>query len=147
MSDGLPASPTITNSESTAFKPWEVNPDLAAAVMARDLVNKLPSPAILSKKFVIYHGLFKSINHTEENKTGFSCSPLLVAFEKISEGSVNIDGWYAEHIFAYLMKPKFVIQGMPNQANMFDKQEPGFIERIRNRITGKSDQNQQQAGN
>jgi hypothetical protein len=129
-------SPDVSTGQGNVFRPDELNADLAAASLARDLVAKLPTPAIDTRKFTIIHGLMKSLNHVEgKNNTYIDTSLLVELMDRVSEKSVNVDGKYFQNLFAYLMKPKYIIQGMPPAST--EKNEPGIISRIWGKITGK----------
>jgi hypothetical protein len=128
-------SPDVSTGQGSTYRPDELNADLAAASLARDLVSKLPTPAIDTRKFTIIHGLMKSMNHTETNKTYIDTSLLVELMDRVSEKSVNVDGKYFQNLFAYLMKPKYIIQGLP-QTNTEEK-KPGLISRMIGYVTGK----------
>ena len=125
-------------SKGNEFRPDEQNADLAAAAIAKDLLAKLPTPAIDTRKFTIIHGLMKSMNHTDDNKTYMDTKLLTELMDRVSEKSVNVDGKYFQNLFAYLMKPKYIIQGMP-QTTM-EEQKPGLLSRLWSGITGRGQQ-------
>jgi len=127
-------SPDTTSTES-GYKPEDYNPEMAAASLAKDLVAKLPTPAIDTRKFTIIHGLMKSLNHTEKNKTYLDTTLMVELMDRVSEKSVNVDGKYFTSLFAYLMKPKYIIQGMPTQP--IEENKPGLLSRIWAGIRGK----------
>jgi hypothetical protein len=122
-------SPLADSGHTGIYKPDELNADLASATLVKDLVNKLPTPAIDTRKFTIIHGLMKSLNHSESNPTYIDTSNLIRLMDAVSEKSVNVDGKYFETLFAYLMKPKYIIQGMP-QGTASEEKKPGIIQRI-----------------
>jgi hypothetical protein len=129
-------SPDVTDGQHNAFRPDELNADLAAASLARDLIAKLPTPAIDTRKFTIIHGLMKSLNHVEgKNNTYIDTSLLVELMDRVSEKSVNVDGRYFQNLFAYLMKPKYIIQGMPQTT--IEEKKPGLVSRMMGYITGK----------
>lgn len=137
-------SPPASSGTAGQYKPEELNADLAAASLAKDLVNKLPTPAIDTRKFTIIHGLMQSLNHEEPQSDGTGGNPtyidtraLIKLMDQVSEKSVNVDGRYFSTIFAYLMKPKYVIQGMP-QATTQEEEKPGFFSRLWGGITGRN---------
>lgn len=130
-------SPPASSGAAGQYKPEELNADLAAASLAKDLVNKLPTPAIDTRKFTIIHGLMQSLNHSDENQTFIDTRALIKLMDQVSEKSVNVDGRYFSTIFAYLMKPKYVIQGMP-QATTQEEEKPGFLSRLWGGITGRN---------
>ena len=125
------------------YRPDELNAELAAAALARELVAKWPKPAIDSRKFTIIHGLMQSLNHREPkgddpgNITYINSSSLVELMDRVSEKSVNVDGKLFQNIFAYLMHPKYIIQGMP-QAMAPEEEKPGVFSRIWGGITGRN---------
>lgn len=141
-------SPDVSTGQGNAFRPDELNADLAAASLARDLVAKLPTPAIDTRKFTIIHGLMQSLNHRETtyetdgktvkvlgNYTYIDTSLLVGLMDKVSMKSVNVGGELLHSIFAYLMKPKYIIQGMPSTP--VEEKKPGWISRAVGWVTGK----------
>jgi hypothetical protein len=129
-------SPDVSTGQGNVFRPDELNADLAAASLARDLVAKLPTPAIDTRKFTIIHGLMKSLNHVEgKNNTYIDTSLLVELMDRVSEKSVNVDGMYFQNLLAYLMKPKYIIQGMPQTVG--EEKKPGWIARAVGWVTGK----------
>ena len=129
------SSSDVSTGQGLPYRPDELNADLAAASLARDLIAKLPTPAIDTRKFTIIHGLMKSMNHTETNKTYIDTSLLIELMDRVSEKSVNVDGRYFQNLFAYLMKPKYIIQGMPQTTT--EEKKPGLISRMIGMVTGK----------
>jgi len=130
--------------QKNEFRPDELNADLAAASLARELVNKLPTPAIDTRKFTIIHGLMQSMNHSESNTTFIDTSLLIELMDRVSEKSVNVEGKYFQNLFAYLMKPKYIIQGMP-QAGTTQDDKPGLLTRLWRGITGRGQTQEAQA--
>lgn len=141
-------SPDASQDDKNDYRPDELNAELAAASLAKDLVAKLPTPAIDTRKFTIIHGLMKSLNHRETtfesdgktvkllgNYTYVDTSIPSELMDRVSEKSVNVDGKYLNLLFAYLMKPKYIIQGMPQ--NPQEEQKPGLLTRIWGGITGR----------
>lgn len=136
-------SPLADSGHTGIYKPDELNADLASATLVKDLVNKLPTPAIDTRKFTIIHGLMKSLNHSDSNPTYIDTSNLIRLMDSVSEKSVNVDGKYFETLFAYLMKPKYIIQGMP-QGTASEEKKPSIIQRILGLGKKDSHQGQQQ---
>lgn len=128
-------SPDVGNNNDGGIKPEDYNPEMAAASLARDLVNKLPTPAIDTRKFTIIHGLMQSMDHTDTNKTYIDTKLIIELMDRVSEKSVNVDGKYFTSLFAYLMKPKYIIQGMPTTP--IEEQKPGLLSRLWAGIRGK----------
>ena len=125
------------------YRPDELNAELAAAALARELVAKWPKPSISSKKFTVIHGLMLSLNHKEpvlnsdgtikekRNPTYLDVSPIIELMDRVDEKSVNVEGKLFTNIFAYLMHPKYIIQGMPT-AGQPEEEKPGLLSRIFN---------------
>ena len=131
-----PASPSSSQQDKPGYTPDQLNPDLAAAKMADEIVKRLGSPSIISKKFAVCHGLLKSMNNTPGNPTGYDCSLRLAVYERVAANSVNIDGKYFERLWAYLMKPKYIIQGTPMGQSSFEEQKESIIGRVVNWFRG-----------
>ena len=137
MPPNIPPSPTAGERTSSAFQPHELNPDLAAAKLAEKLVDRMGDPAVVSKRFVVWQGIWEGLNHTPENPTGFDCEMHVQLYRHIAKNSVNIDGKYFDRVFAYLMKPKYVItQATAMPGNAFQDDDPGLIRGLWNRLTG-----------
>ena len=109
---------------------------MAAAVMATDMVKRLGTPSIISKKFVVYSGIWQALNHTEENQTGYDTTIRQLVYKKVAEMSVNVDGKYFDSFWQFMMKPKYVLTGTPMQGQ-FEKPEPGFIQRTLDWVRGR----------
>lgn len=152
-----PGAPGSSQVQASKYRPDQLDADLAAAEMAREVVHKLDSPSIISKKFAVRYGLFKALNHSPRtviidkrtgesvildpgNETGYDCRSRLAVYDSVSHKSVNIDGAYFDRLWSYLMKPKFIIQGgsmMGVPGSGFEKEEPGFFSKIIGFIFGK----------
>lgn len=131
-----PESPSAQYHNAGKYTPDQCDPDLASAKMAGELVAKLGTPSIISKKFAVRYGIFKSLNHTAENPTGYDSSLRLKLYEDIAAHSVNIDGRYFERVWAYLMKPKYVISGTPFGNNAFEDEKKSGLSRLIGWIRG-----------
>jgi hypothetical protein len=125
-----PSSPGVSDIQHQGYSPDQLNPDLAAAAMAREIVAKLPKPAIISKLFAVRQGIFTALNNSPTNLTGYDCSVRLLVYDAVAETSVNIEGKYFNSLWAYLMKPKYIIQGMPQQMGGFEEEKPGILSRV-----------------
>ena len=134
-----PASPTGKDKKSEGgFKPSDYNPDLANTEMVKGMMGKLPTPAIVSKKFTVFQGLLKSLNHTETNKTFIDTTLLTTLMDEVSRNSVNVDGALFKNFWAYMMHPIFnIMQGGMMTPPTQQEEQPGFFGRIMNRIRGK----------
>jgi hypothetical protein len=131
-----PKSPSAIDTKQSGLTPADYNPELAAAQLVREVVARFPQPAIISKEFAVYQGIWKALNDTPENHTGYDCKLRLMVYEEVSRMSVNVDGFYPKNLWAYLMKPKYIIQGMPMQGSNFEEDKPGFLSRLWSGITG-----------
>jgi len=132
----LPASPSSSKTTESKWQPYEVDPDMANAKLANDLVTMCGRPGIVSKEFVIFHGILQGINHSKENPTYFDCSRIISVFDAVFANTVNINGALFEKIWQYLMKPKMIIQGMPGQMSFQEEQKESYFDKIRNWFTG-----------
>jgi len=121
----------------TDLKPEQYNPEMAAASMAKDLVNRMGTPAILSQKFVVWHGMVRALNNSTENPTGIDTSLRLELYEHAAKNSVNVDGRYFTAVWTYLNKPNVtVIQPGQIPTNAFQEDQPSLGRRIINKLTG-----------
>jgi hypothetical protein len=140
----------VSGSESTNGKtgrdPSDVNADLANIKMTEGLVGKLGTPSIVSKAFVIRYGIFAGLNHRDKvvddketvidpgNETGYDASMRLAVYEKVGRESVNINGLYFEKFWAYLMKPKYTIMGIPGGQDAFNEEKTSIFDGIRAKL-------------
>jgi hypothetical protein len=131
-----PPAPSGSDRKPTTFKPSDYNPDLANTEMVKGMMDKLPTPAIVSKKFTVFQGLLKSINHSDKNLTYIDTTLLCSLMDEVSKNSVNVEGALFKNFWAYMMHPTFIIQGMP-MTPQTEQEQPGFFGRIINRIRGK----------
>jgi hypothetical protein len=140
-------------------EPWQMDPELAQHKMAELMVNKLGTPSVVTKEFVVRYGMFKAINHADPiiefsddhktiisvtgNPTGYDCSLRLKLYRNVANESVNVDGVYFHNFWAYMMKPKYVINGM--QLGQQEEQKESIIGRVMKWFSGgkKNDQSQQ----
>ena len=134
--------PSVSDQQHGGIRPEDANPEMAAAAMLRRLLEKWPTPAISSKKFTVIHGLMISLNHNENNQTFLDTSRLVSLMDCVEHKSVNEDGFLPKNLFAYLMHPTYIIQGMP-QLGQVQEQKQGLISSLWGRITGKEAQPQQ----
>lgn len=132
-----PSSPSSTDESSRGYTPDQLNPELAQAAMARQLIDQWPTPTFISKQFAVFQGIYSGLNHTKDNKTFFDCSMRLAIYEQVGHQSVNIDGKLFTSIFTYLNKPKLVMQGINQLASGFEDEKPGFFTGLIDRIRGK----------
>ena len=137
-----PASPSAQHTK-TELRPEEYNPEMAAALLAQRTAEALGTPTIISKKIAVYRGIAKTLNHQPAigdkpgNPTGYDSSLRERLWDNIAADSVNIDGRYFERIWAYLMKPKYVISGTPYGVNAMEEERPSLASWFVGMITGK----------
>jgi hypothetical protein len=132
-----PPAPETQSLNGKQWRPDQVDPELANLAMAKILVEKMGSPSILNKNFVVRYGIFNAINHTSDNKTGYDASLRLAVYREVAAQSVNIDGVYFEKVWAFLMKPKYIINGMNGMPNQFDQEKgESIVGRFVNWIRG-----------
>ena len=125
----IPPAPTAASHRKQDLLPSDYNPDLAAAKLAENMMAKMPTPAILSKEFIVWYGLLKGLNHRKPtaddpigNLTYFDCTPFLSVFDAVAYHSVNNKGSLFEKFWTYMNKPKMIVQGIPGQ-NIFSEDE------------------------
>jgi hypothetical protein len=133
-----PASPNPAERNGSGIRPYELDPELAQIRLAEIMIGKLGTPSDISAPFVVRHAIFKSLNHRPPlyrlvdgqevmvdlgNNTGYDCSLRLEVYAHAEQGSINKDGHYFNNFWAYLMKPKYIINGMSGQQNPWEKEE------------------------
>lgn len=151
-----PENRGITERSGGAVQPWQLDPELAQIEIARIMIQKLGRPSRINKEFIARKALFKAINHRDPiiedgkvvdwgNPTGLDFSMWIDFYEKYEQGSVNEDGVYFNNFWAYMMKPKYIIQGGGIGQMMPEEQKESIIGRIANWFRGgkKNDQPQQ----
>jgi hypothetical protein len=124
-----------------AVKPYELDAELAQLKMAEMMIHQLPRPSKVSKAFIVRKGIFESINHTEQNQTGYDCSLRLALYEQFALQSINEDGIYFERFWAFMMKPKYIINGM--QMGQPEEEKQSIIGRAIGWFRGKPKEPQQ----
>lgn len=140
-----PASPSIVRTPGSTYSPDQLNPDLAAMAMMRDLVAKWPTPTIVNARFTVFYGIWTALNHIEPTKdnpgnpTYYDSSYRLSVYAGAGNQSVNKDGKLFNSIFALAMKPQYIIQGMPTLTGDAE-QKPGLLSRLWGGITGRGQQ-------
>jgi hypothetical protein len=144
----VPASPTAEQKTGSAYQPHELNPDLAYAEMFKNLLNQMGQPSIVSKRFVVWQGIWMGLNNTKTNNTGYDCQMRVDLYSHIAKNSVNIDGKWFNGILQVLMKPKYVItQPGAVPSNAFQDDEPGLLRSVWNRLTGQGKKEEPQNAN
>lgn len=137
----VPPAPTGVSKTQGTFKPSDYNSDLANIEMVKDMMAKLPTPTVVTKKFTVFQGMVKALKHDPvTNPTYIDLSLLSVVLDEVSRQSVNVDGFNIKNFWAYMMHPTFIIQGSPMAQQQTQEQEQGFIGRAWGRITGRGQQ-------
>lgn len=126
------------------LKPEDYNPEMAAASLAKDLVNRMGTPTILTQRFVVWHGIVRALNDSDDNPTGIDTSLRGVVYDHAAKNSVNVNGQYFFEIWKYLNRPKIIVTQpgqMPGSA--MEEEQPSLGRRILNKITGSGNNGQQ----
>jgi hypothetical protein len=148
-----PSSPGITSKTIEQWKPAELDPELANLAMAKLLVEKLGTPSRIKKEFIVRKAIFKALNHIPDeyseipleksdldnmfvdrnpimlkkirsgNPTGYDSSLRLQVYDSAELGSVNEDGLYFDRVWAFLMKPKYIINGMAGMGGLQEEEK------------------------
>ena len=144
----------VAQSKGGQWAPSDIDPELANLALARLLVDRMGTPSRINPVFNARKAMLKALNHREPtyalingiwtmtdpgNPTGYDCSLRIAAYEHWELGSVNVDGWYGEKIWAFLMKPKMIITGLAGQAGLGEEEEQkqSLIGRLWGKITGR----------
>ena len=140
-----------TTRSNEGWRPEQLDPDLANMAMANLLVEKMGTPSRINQVFNARKAMLMALNHREPvydeltgvttdagNPTGYDCSMRIAAYEKWERGSINVDGWYGEKIWAFLMKPKLMITSLAG-SGAIQEEEPkeSMFGNILNKIRGK----------
>lgn len=134
----LPPSPTSkeTVGAASGWKPYEVNPDLAAAHLVENMMSQFGTPGIVSKEFVVWRGIFYGLNDRSGNKTYYDSSLRLAVYDGVFHNSVNIDGENFQKYWQYMMKPKVILQGQPGSATFEEEEKSSLWDRTIGRFFG-----------
>ena len=130
-----PDSPGSNTIRTTGTNPADLDPDLAAMDMIKEMLKGMDPPSDITQVFAARKAIFTAINHTPENPTGYNASLRIRVYSTYERASLNISAKLFNSFMAFLMKPKMIIQGIPT--NPQGAQEPGFFGRLINRVTGK----------
>ena len=134
MTDTRPQSPGSATIRNTSTSPSDLDPDLAAMGMIKDLMGKVDTPSDITKIFAVRKALYTALNDTKDNPTGYDASLRINLYASYEKSSLNISAKLFNSFIAFLMKPKMIIQGLPT--NPAANNEPGFVSRIVGRLTG-----------
>ena len=133
-----PESPSSKTIQQTGFKPADLDPDLQTLAMVDNMRKELDPPSEISKPFAVRKALYTALNHTKDNPTGYDATLRLSVFASYEKSSLNIDAKFFNSFMAFLMKPKMIIQGLPQAQQPTD--EPGFFSRMIARLRGQEPQ-------
>ena len=145
----MPTPPTAANNDKGGLRPEDWNPDMAAAHMAKNLIEGMGTPAILTQKFVVWHGIIRALNHVDPtyddkgvmtdpgNVTGLDTSLRLAIYDHAAKNSVNINGQYFFEVWKYFNRPKIIVT-QPGQipGQSMEDEQPSIGRRLLNKITG-----------
>jgi hypothetical protein len=124
-------------------KPYELDAELAQLKLAELMIGRLPCPSKVNKAFIARKAIWEALNDTQENQTGYDCSIRIRLYDQFALQSVNEEGMYFERFWAFMMKPKYIINGM--QQGMTEEKE-SIIGRAIGWFRGKPKEQTQQGG-
>lgn len=114
----IPESPSGVTANA-GYRPWDADPDMLAGKIAESLIDKLGTPTVINKEFASWYGvaegLYASGLYDSRGRTAI--------FKAVAGNSVNIEGRYFERAWAYLMKPKYSIMGLPLGAQQQEEKQ------------------------
>jgi len=116
-----PENKGVVDRNNSSVKPYELDPELMQLRIASLMIEKMGTPSVLEKQFAVRYGIFTALNNSYMNKTGYDSSLRLAVYQKYAENSINENGLYFHNFWAWLNKPKYIIQG--NAATMGMPQE------------------------
>jgi hypothetical protein len=93
-------------------KPYELDAELAQLKLAELMIGRLPCPSKVNKAFIARKAIWEALNDTDGNQTGYDCSIRIRLYDQFALQSVNEEGMYFERFWAFMMKPKYIINGM-----------------------------------
>lgn len=136
--NSIPPSPSASKGASgtSAWKPYEIDPELATSKLISDIISQNGPMGNVSKLFVVWWGIWKGLNHTDEKKTYYDCTLRDEIYSGVFIKTVHINGAQNEKLWQFAMKPKMIVQGVLGQNNFEEEQKPGLISRIVGRFTG-----------
>jgi hypothetical protein len=124
-------------------KPYELDAELAQLKLAELMIGRLPCPSKVNKAFIARKAIWEALNDTQENQTGYDCSIRIRLYDQFALQSVNEEGMYFERFWAFMMKPKYIINGM--QQGQIEEKE-SIIGRAIGWFRGKPKEQTQQGG-
>lgn len=118
------------------LRPSDYNPEMAKARFAEVFFSKLSPFLVVSKKFIVYYGLWKALNNSERNQTGYDSTMRIELYEFVSGLTPHIEGKALDMAGTYVNSANVVVQQItPPAVSQFDK-EPSFMERVKGRLFG-----------
>jgi len=136
----IPPAPSSTHKDVNAWRPDQVDPELANLAMAKLLMDQMGVPSKISPVFNVRRALLEAINHSATNRTGINCSIRLMLYRAYELGTVNENGVYFDRIWAYLMKPKYILSGYAGMPEEKEESDPWYM-----RILGRGKSNDKSA--
>jgi hypothetical protein len=124
-------------------KPYELDAELAQLKLAELMIGRLPCPSKVNKAFIARKAIWEALNDTLGNQTGYDCSIRIRLYDQFALQSVNEEGMYFERFWAFMMKPKYIINGM--QQGQPEERE-SIIGRAVGWLRGKPKEQTQQGG-
>lgn len=131
----IPANKGTQERRTAEARPWEYDSELAQLKMAEQMVGNLGVPSIQTKEFQMAYSVITGMNHTPDNMTYFDTTILIGVLRSFAKESVNRDGLYFRSYWAYMMKPKYIIQG-GQMIGAPEEQKESIVGRIANWFRG-----------
>jgi hypothetical protein len=151
-----PENKGVVDRKGGPVEPWQLDPELAQLKLAELMIEKLGTPSIINKKFIVRYGIWTALNHRDPvydnntgilldpgNPTGIDCTLRLKVYEKVAAQSINENGEYFRSYWAFMMKPKYIIQGNVGQP-IEQEEKQSLIGRAIGWFTGGNKKNAQQ---
>lgn len=104
-----PEPSPVNTGKHREYAPADLNPELALTEIAKGTIKDLGTPTVIKQNFSVWHGICRAL----QDGGVYDCSLRLQLYDHVAANSVNISGKYFERFWAFLMKPKYVIQGIP----------------------------------
>jgi hypothetical protein len=127
----------------SVVKPYELDAELAQLKLAELMIQRLPCPSKVNKAFIARKAIWEALNDTGGNQTGYDCSIRIRLYDQFALQSVNEEGMYFERFWAFMMKPKYIINGMAQQQ---PEEKQSIIGRAVGWLRGKPKEPQQAGG-
>lgn len=143
----IPPAPSTGVQGTGGWRPDQTDPELANLAMAKLLLDKLGTPSKITPDFNIRKALLEALNHRGQtinekgeivdkgNRTGIDTSLLIAVFDAYELGTVNEGGAFFTAIWAFLMKPRYILSGYAGMPEDKPK-EDGWLTKAGNAIFG-----------